>query len=326
MTPGAQDRSSGQPVPHYRHSPEGHLLVTYRGESPPWRPVLSFLTAGLAANARLVYVHDRTDPSDFERKLQEANLDVDGLLSSGQLELRTAEEHYFPNGAFEPRRLIENARQELEAARQDGFSGLHIVGETGWTADRGISVETIADFERRVGELLVREKIEALCLYPADRFEDPVLDELSELHEEHFGTSPNGRDLHGRNGALSSDAERISREMTFRALPAALFHVRWPEGLIQACNPAAESYTGYDRGDLIGSVLERLLADEDDADEFRRRCGEALEEGGSHRITVPIRRADGKSIPTEHVLMPLSSGSSGDACPVLLLMREVAGA
>lgn len=325
MTPGAQNRPSDQPVPHYRHSPEGHLLVTYRGESPPWRPVFSFLTAGLAANARLVYVHDRTDPGDLERKLQAANLDVDGLLSSGQLELRTVEEHYFPNGTFEPGRLIENARQEVEAARQDGFSGLHVVGETGWTGDRGISVETIADFERRVGELLAQEKIEALCLYPADRLEDPVLDELSELHDEHLGTSASGRDVHGRNGALASDAERISREMTFRALPEALLHVRWPEGLIQACNPAAESYTGYDRGDLIGSVLDHLIAAEDDADEFRRRCGEALENGGSPRITVPIRRADGEPIPTEHVLMPLTSGSSGDACPALLLMRETTG-
>ena len=309
-------------MPHFRHSPEGHLLLTYRGESPPWKPVFSFLTAGLAANGRLLYVHHRTDPGEVERRLREANLNVEGLRSSGQLQFASAEEHYVPDGTFEPARLIEDARLALEAARQDGFESLHIVGETGWTVDRDISTELIADYERRVAGLLRRERIEALCLYPADRFEDPVLEELSGMHDEHLGTHATGRSHEGRSGAPVSDAEAVSRETTFRELPEALLHVRWPEGLIQACNEAAESYTGYDRRDLIGSVLERLIADEEDLDKFRRRCRQALEQGESSRITVPIRRGDGESIPTEHVVMPLGSDPSAEGGPALLLMRE----
>jgi len=325
VTPGEQDRSDDPPVPHFRHSPEGHLCLTYRGDSPPWKPIFLFLTAGLAANGRLLYVCHRTDPAEVERRLREANLNVEGLRTSGQLQFASAEEYYLPDGTFDPARMIENARLALEAARQDGFESLHIVGETGWTVDRDIPAEAIADYERRVAELLRRERIDALCLYPADRFEDPVLDELSEMHDGRLGTAGTGRSLEGGNGASVSDAEGISRETTFRRLPEALLHVRWPEGLIQACNGAAETYTGYARRDLIGSVLERLIADEEDAEEFRRRCREALEQGESPRITAPIRRADGESLLTEHVLMPLGSGPSAEGGPALLLMREAPG-
>lgn len=325
MAPDGQDRSTGPSVPHDRHSPEGHLILTYRGEEPPWRPVFSFLTSGAAANGRLLYVYDRTDPADVERRLREARLDVDGLLSSGQLLFQSAEDHYLTGGKFEPEPVIERGRRALEEARRDGFGGLHVVGETGWTAGHDLPVERIVEYERRVGELLSRTPIEALCLYPADRFEDPVLDTLTEVHDEHARARSNGRRPIGHGPASASDAERISRETTFRALPVALLHVRWPEGLIQACNDAAVSYTGYDRADLVGSVLERLFADQDDADDFRRRCGEVLDRDRPRGISFPIRAADGEVLPTEHEVIALADASSGEPGAALLVMRDMVG-
>lgn len=323
MAPDGQDRSTGPPVPHDRHSREGHLILTYRGEEPPWRPVFSFLTTGAAANGRLLYVYDRTDPKDVQLRLREARLDVDSLLSSGQLRFQSAEEHYLTDGTFEPARIIERGRRALEETRRDGFDGLHVVGETGCTAALDIPVESIVEYERRVGELLSQTPIEALCLYPADRFDDPVLDTLTEVHDEFLRTRGNGPALDGGSPPASA-AERIARETTFRALPVALLHVRWPEGLIQACNDAAVSYTGYGRADLVGSVLERLFPEQEDADDFRRRCAEVLDRDRSRGISFPIRRADGEPLPTRHEVVALDA-PSGEPRSALLAMREATG-
>lgn len=325
MAPDEQDRSTGPSVPDYRRSPEGHLILTYRGEKPPWRPVSSFLTAGVTANGRLLYVYDRTEPKDVQRRLREIKLDVDELLSSGQLHFQDAEEHYLPDDTFEPERVVENGRRALREARRDGFDGLHVVGETGWSADRDIPVEKLVEYERSVGELLSQEMIRALCLYPADRFDDPVLDAMARVHDERVRTDGEGQKLSGGGTGASSGAEQIAGETTFRALSVALLHVRWPDGLIQACNGAAERYTGYDRGDLVGSLLERLFSDEEQADDFRRRCREALEQEHPPDISLPIVRADGEPLPTQHEVIPLADDSSGEPGAALLVMREVTG-
>lgn len=322
MAPDEEDRPSGHSVPDYRGLPEGHLILTYRGDSLPWPSIASFLAAGLAGDARLVYLFDRTSRSDVERRLRESSLDVDALLSSGQLQVEPAEEHYVPGGRFEPARRIEDARRALEAATRDGFSGLRVAGEMGWTADRDIPVETLTDYERRVDELMSREAIEGLCIYPADRFESPVLEALDVLHDEHLRGHANGASAGVRDGEWASDAEHVSRETTFRALSIPLLHVRWPEGLIQACNAAAVSYTGYDRAELVGSVVDRILPDEDEAEGFRRRCRRALQGEEPPRFSFPIRRVDGEPLPTEHEVIPLTDPTSGEPGQALLVMRE----
>lgn len=127
----------------------------------------------------------------------------------------------------------------------------------------------------------------------------------------------------GKKRGPASAATDLSRETTFRTLPEALFYVQWPEGPITACNPAAEALMGYDRIELVGSSLEHLFADEDEADAFRRRCRSALRADPPARIYCPILTGDGETRPTEHVLTSLPASSSGEPGSVLLLMREV---
>lgn len=124
-------------------------------------------------------------------------------------------------------------------------------------------------------------------------------------------------------GASAPIAADPSRETTFRVLPEALLQIQWPEGVITACNPAAEALTGYDREDLVGSSLERLFPDEKNTDVFRSRCRMALSDDQSARISFPIRRTDGEIRPIEHMLTSLSEAGSDELGSVLLHMREV---
>lgn len=178
---GREPTSAGAPS-KYRLPPSSHLLLTYRGAEPPSRCVLAFLTAGLDGNRRLLYLHDGTDSSGVVGRLREADLDVEQLLSSGQLHLRAAEEFYLYDGTLAPDRLFGKLRGALEDARRDGFDGLQVVGETGWAAYREGIPSRLIEYERRVDEMLSDLPVDALCLYPADQWDDPLLDAMSEHH------------------------------------------------------------------------------------------------------------------------------------------------
>lgn len=119
----------------------------------------------------------------------------------------------------------------------------------------------------------------------------------------------------------------LSAETSFRMLPEALLQLRWPEGLIEACNPAAEALTGHDRDELVGASVDRLFPDGERAEAFRRRCRTALQGGRPARISFPIRGRDGEARPAEHVLTSLPDAPAGESAEgpesVLHLVREV---
>lgn len=185
MSPGNVDPSSGRPPTDSRLPTSGHLLLTYRDETPPWRSVVAFLMAGVADDRRLVYLHDRSDPGEIVEQLRGADLDVDQLITSGQLLFLAAEEHYVRDSGSEPDHLVQALRSGLVDAVRSGFDGLQVVGEAGWVGD-SVPTGTLVEFERRADEVLGRELVDVLCLYPAEEWDDPVLDALSEVHEEHF--------------------------------------------------------------------------------------------------------------------------------------------
>lgn len=185
MSPGNAEPASGRPPPEPRLPASGHLLLTYRRDAPPWRPVVAFLTAGVADSRRLVYLHDRSDPEELEEQLRGADLDVDQLVTSGQLHFLAAEEYHPGDGPLDPDHLVQSLRSGLVDAVRDGFDGLQVVGEAGWISDRA-PPETVVEFERRTDEVLGRELVDILCLYPTEQWDDPVLGALREVHGEHF--------------------------------------------------------------------------------------------------------------------------------------------
>ena len=169
-----------------------HLLLTYEGETPPWPSVVAFLTAGLADDRRLVYLHDRNDTGEIREQLQGAGLDVARLVSSGQLHFLDAGAHDPGDGEIVPAHLVQALRAGLVDAVRNGFDGLQVVGEAGWISGR-VAPETLIDFERRADEVLGRETVGILCLYPADEWDDPVLGALKEAHGEHLHHPASGR-------------------------------------------------------------------------------------------------------------------------------------
>lgn len=191
MSPRNPDPATGRPPPELGLPSTGHLLLTYRGDAPPWRPVVSFLVAGIADDRRLVYLHDRSEPEDLEDRLRGADLDVDQLVTSGHLQFLAAADYQSGDGEIEPDHLVQSLRSGLVDAVRAGFDGLQVVGEAGWISDR-VSPETLVEFERRADEVLGAELVDILCMYPSEEWDAPVLDALKEVHGGHFHHTGSG--------------------------------------------------------------------------------------------------------------------------------------
>lgn len=89
---------------------------------------------------------------------------------------------------------------------------------------------------------------------------------------------------------------------TVQSIPDAIFVVKHPERRVVFCNPAAEELFGYSEEELHAIDTERLHVDRDSYERFGRLSQAALEEGGIFRGEFRMRRADGTTFPTEHVV------------------------
>ena len=91
-----------------------------------------------------------------------------------------------------------------------------------------------------------------------------------------------------------------------------------PDGLIEACNPAAEQLTGYAESDLVGESIFALLS-EDHGDAVRRLAEAEVQLSSSTELSL-VRR-DGTEIPVE---VSYARTDIGDRVLTTAIVRNIA--
>lgn len=101
------------------------------------------------------------------------------------------------------------------------------------------------------------------------------------------------------------------------------FVVVWGERTILACNQAVEQVFGYTAEELRGRSTRDLHVSDEDFARFGEASEQAMADGFSaYRCRFFMRRRDGSSFPSEHVVQPLLD-ADGAPVAVISLVRDV---
>src|SRR6185503_14014843 len=123
-------------------------------------------------------------------------IEVESLVSSGQLMILTAKEAYLRDGQFDPEKMITLLGEETDKALAEGYSALRATGEMTWALAGEPGSERLVEYESRLNEFFPTKKCYAVCQYDRRRFDAEML--LDILH-----THP--KVLFGRDGFDNSD-------------------------------------------------------------------------------------------------------------------------
>lgn len=149
--------------------PGDHVCGLFFGWLDRDKLMVPFFRTGLRAGDRCVIVTDRTDPTPILRQLG-PDADTDQWLASGQLQLRTANEHpEDPSPGLGHDEMLAIWRQA--AASDDSTSGsrfLRIGGEVSWWAPLASPAE-LARYEAELNHH-IGDDMAVLCLYDLSRF------------------------------------------------------------------------------------------------------------------------------------------------------------
>jgi anti-anti-sigma factor len=127
------------------------------------------------------YLADRSDETTVRGYVDFAGVDSARRLASGQMQIRSASEVY--EAPFDPERQIAHFEVETRTARQEGFSGLAVMGEMSWALRDGHRWESVISYEREVQRIFAAGGVRGVCQYDRRLFSAGLLDEVAAAHE-----------------------------------------------------------------------------------------------------------------------------------------------
>jgi ABC-type transporter Mla MlaB component len=144
--------------------------------------ITEFVAAGLERHERVVYFADDDSPDRVLAVLCEGGVSTAAPVEQGQLVIVPMEEKRARASPFDPTNRIAGMNAAIDAALEDGFSGLRATGEQ-WTTRELPLTEVLLQYEVEVGKLCAARSVSGLCQYDTRFCSAPLLDAVSDLHD-----------------------------------------------------------------------------------------------------------------------------------------------
>jgi PAS domain S-box-containing protein len=153
-----------------------HSALFYRTKQDLVDVLVPYFKAGLESNEFCMWVtSEYLNTGEAKACMAEALPDFDIYMDKGQIEIIPYMEWYKIDGVFDPERVLNGWIEKLRKARERGFSGLRLTGDTFWL-EPGVWKDFI-DYERTVNDVIGQYDILALCSYSLDKCDaNDVLD------------------------------------------------------------------------------------------------------------------------------------------------------
>jgi len=169
-------RIAGCRVGHARHI---GVFVQSPGEFET--VIAPFLAEGLSQGEKAVHIIDGKNRHAYERTLRKVGVDYESATSKNQFDVRTWDETYFADGAFNRDTMLAQVKQMLEE-RKENFPLARIVGHMEWALEERPGVWDLAKYEAEADRVLSQYDDVVACVYDLTRFSSTTIDDVMRSH------------------------------------------------------------------------------------------------------------------------------------------------
>lgn len=149
-------------------APSRHKCLIYEGSPSAQLPViLPLFRDGLADNWRCLYLGSPDLVAMLDAALAASGVDTGREVRRGALILSSDRSH-LRNGTFDPRRMIDGLRAQIDGALHDGFLGLCASGDMRWELGDDENFDRLLEYEARLEEVMRDRPLRGICQYHRD--------------------------------------------------------------------------------------------------------------------------------------------------------------
>jgi hypothetical protein len=163
-------------------SDHGHICAFFNDIDEQHRVLRSFITEGFAREDKALHIVDPDAREAHLRRLGEAGIDVEGALSSGQLEVRRWQDAYLRGGRFDQDAMLAFIEEQLEASAAPGARHLRLVAHMEWSLLDKPGVDDLLEYETRLNYLIPKYDDVVICTYDLSRFGASVVMDALRTH------------------------------------------------------------------------------------------------------------------------------------------------
>jgi signal transduction histidine kinase len=161
-----------------------HVCMIYENRDEQLAATIPFLRDGLRKNERCVYIADEVTLQEARAALETIGIEVEHESQRGALRLLTQQDAYLQAGDFEPGPTIDFLGKAVDAAQQEGFTGLRVTGEMSWALGCEHGCQRLVEYEARLNRFFPGSRSLAICQYNRNRFSPRVIHDILRTHPQ----------------------------------------------------------------------------------------------------------------------------------------------
>ncbi|WP_326540468.1 MEDS domain-containing protein [Pseudorhodoferax sp.] len=163
--------------------PGDHYCGIFRSDADQRQITVDFVRLGVERHEKMLYLVHLQTAERLRSTLLDAGIDVDALITRGQLVVKAAKDAYLVDGVFEPRRMIDMLGQETASAVEAGYQALRVTGEMSWALEGDPGSERLVEYEALLNHFYATgAKSYSICQYDQRRFDAELLIDMLHTH------------------------------------------------------------------------------------------------------------------------------------------------
>lgn len=161
-----------------------HVCAFYRGDEERDALLMPYLTEGLMAGDKCIYVGDSGPPATIRAALETASHRPAGDGGDdARLDLLSSEEAYLAGGSFSSTRMVHSLHERVSAIlSEETFTFVRLAGDMSWAVRDVPGVEQLLTYETALKGFYDRYPVVGICLYDLQRFRGDVIIDVLKTH------------------------------------------------------------------------------------------------------------------------------------------------
>jgi hypothetical protein len=196
-----------------------HAALFYRSRAEQFSVAVPYIQIGLARNERCLYIAGDNSIRMVIDAMEAGGIDVLRAQTEGRLTIATPEQTYLKHGLFEPEKMVEGLKQEIELSLRQGFSAFRGTGELGWASSLPSALLRLYEYET-IFDAELHPSFVALCQYSEGLFREDILARMLCVHPKVITRGRLYRNPHYLPPGLATDAAAPSITLEAFAMTA----------------------------------------------------------------------------------------------------------
>jgi len=165
------------------HFPEScHICLIYESEEQRQKIIAEYIAAGLGQGEVVRYFTDRTTPETIRSWLVDSGVEISEAEKNGSFTISKAEIAYYPDGKFEPQKMIERSVNRYDQAKMAGYTGSRACGEMTWALNNIPGSDSLLEYEVLLNTNTSAFPHTGMCQYDARLFDGATLFKVLQVH------------------------------------------------------------------------------------------------------------------------------------------------